>query len=191
MVGITALWLPILLSAVFVFVASAIIHMGLRYHRTDFTAVPGEDKVRAAMRDEGVGPGNYHFPYACGMGELKNPDVIAKFKEGPVGLLTVMPSGPPAMGKNLMQWFIYTVIASVLVAYVTGRTLGAPEMEHDHQERHRWTGLRAPDRGHFRLALVELIAGGRKGSSLDFIQTRRGPVQLTLMFAASLYEVKT
>jgi hypothetical protein len=125
MVGITALWLPILLSAVFVFVASAIIHMGLRYHQTDFTAVPGEDKVRAAMRDEGIGPGNYHFPFACGMGELKNPDVIAKFKEGPVGLLTVMPSGPPSMGKNLVQWFIYTVIASILIAYVTGRTLGA------------------------------------------------------------------
>jgi len=34
MVSLAALWLPILLAAVFVFIASSIIHMVLPYHKT-------------------------------------------------------------------------------------------------------------------------------------------------------------
>ena len=36
----------------------------------------------------------------------------------PVGFLTVVPSGPPGMGKNLIQWFLYSVLISLVVAYV-------------------------------------------------------------------------
>jgi hypothetical protein len=42
---------------------------------------------------------------------------------GPVGFLTVLPSGPPAMGKNLVQWFLYCVVISIFAAYLSGRTL--------------------------------------------------------------------
>ena len=36
MTGLSALWLPILLSAVLVFVASSLIHMASPWHKSDF-----------------------------------------------------------------------------------------------------------------------------------------------------------
>jgi hypothetical protein len=122
MVSITALWLPILLSAVIVFVASSIIHMFLPIHKSDYRKLPEEDKVLDALRAAGVTPGRtYHFPF-CTHKEMKSPAVVEKFKRGPVGLLTVIPSGVPAMGKFLGQWFLYCVVVSVFTAYLTGRT---------------------------------------------------------------------
>lgn len=125
MVPITDLWLPILLSAVIVFVASSIIHMVLPYHRSDYRKLPEEDKVLDALRAVGVTPGPmYHFPH-CTQKEMKSPEAVEKFKRGPVGLLTVIPSGPPAMGKYLAKWFLFCVLISVFVAYLTGRTRGS------------------------------------------------------------------
>jgi hypothetical protein len=103
MVPITALWLPILLSAVIVFVASSIIHMVLPIHKSDYRKLPEEDRVLDALRAAGVTPGPiYHFPYSTHK-EMKSPEAVERFKRGPVGLLTVIRSGPPAMGKFLGQ----------------------------------------------------------------------------------------
>ena len=57
MVSLGALWLPILLSAVFVFIVSAIIHMVLKYHNSDYRRLPNEDEVRAALRKRQPGAG--------------------------------------------------------------------------------------------------------------------------------------
>ena len=125
MVPLTALWLPILVSAVIVFVASSIIHMVLPIHKSDYRKLPEEDKVLDALRAAGVTPGRiYHFPF-CTHKDMKSPEAVARFKRGPVGLLTVIPSGPPAMGKYLTQWFLYCVLIGVFVAYLTGRTRSA------------------------------------------------------------------
>jgi hypothetical protein len=122
MVPITALWLPILLSAVIVFVASSILHMVLPIHKSDYRKLPDEDRVLDALRAAGVTPGRtYHFPFTTHQ-EMKKPEVVEKFKRGPVGLLNVIPSGPPAMGKYLGQWFVYCLVVSFFVAYLTGRT---------------------------------------------------------------------
>ncbi len=122
MVPITALWLPILLSAVIVFVASSIIHMVLPMHKSDYRKLPEEDRVLDALRAAGVTPGPmYHFPYTTRK-EMKSPEAVERFKRGPVGLLTVIPSGPPAMGKYLGQWFVYCVVIGIFDAYLTGRT---------------------------------------------------------------------
>jgi hypothetical protein len=122
MVPITALWLPIVLSAVIVFVASSIIHMVLPIHKSDYRKLPEEDRVLDALRAAGVTPGAmYHFPY-CTPKEMKSPEAVERFKRGPVGLLTVIPNGPPAMGKYLGQWFLYCLVVGVFVAYLTGRT---------------------------------------------------------------------
>jgi len=45
MVSIILLWLPILLSAVIVFVVSSILHMVLPYHRSDFSKIPKEKEA--------------------------------------------------------------------------------------------------------------------------------------------------
>jgi hypothetical protein len=122
MVSVTSLWLPILLSAVLVFAASSIIHMMLTYHRTDVAAVPGEDQAREALRQ--VPPGDYVIPYAGSPAAMKSPEWLEKMSKGPVVYMTVLPSGPPAMGKNLVQWFVYSILVSVFAAYVAGRALG-------------------------------------------------------------------
>jgi hypothetical protein len=123
MVPILALWLPILGAAVIVFVASAVIHMFLTYHRTDYGKLPNEDRLLPALRAENVSPGEYRFPWATSPKELSSPAVMEKFKRGPVGLLTIVPSGPPVMAKPLTQWFVFCLAMSVFVAYLTGRTL--------------------------------------------------------------------
>ena len=117
-----ALWLPIVLSAVIVFVASSIIHMVLPYHRSDYTPLPDEDKARAALR--GVTRGLYVIPY-CTHKNMKSPEVQEKYREGPVGLLTVFPSGPPAMPKFLGLWFVYCLVIGFFTAYLTWHTVTA------------------------------------------------------------------
>lgn len=122
MVPIHALWLPILLSAVIVFVASSIIHMALPIHKSDYRKLPDEEKVLDGLRTAGVTPGReYRFPY-CTQKEMKSPEAMEKFKRGPVGMLVIMPNGAMNMGKFLGQWFVYCVIVSIFAAYLTGRT---------------------------------------------------------------------
>jgi hypothetical protein len=127
MVALTALLLPILVSAVIVFVASSIIHMVLPFHRSDYRQLPEEEKLLAALRPAGLTPGLYHFPF-CTHKEMNSPAVQEKFKQGPVGMLTVFPSGPIAMPKFLGMWFAYCLIIGVFVAYLAGHTMapGAP-----------------------------------------------------------------
>ena len=123
MVSITALWLPILLSAVIVFVASSIIHMALPIHKSDYRKLPDEDKITDALRSSGVTPGRvYVFPY-CSMKDMKSPEVQEKFKRGPIGFITIRPSGAPAMGKFLVQWFVYCIVVSIFTACVVASTL--------------------------------------------------------------------
>jgi hypothetical protein len=122
MVPLTALWLPILLSAVIVFIASSIMHMLLPYHRSDYRQLPDEDKLLAVLRGAGLNRGLYIFPF-CTHKEMKSPAVVEKYKQGPVGMLTVFPSGPPVMPKFLGMWFVYCLVIGFFVAYLTGRTV--------------------------------------------------------------------
>ncbi len=122
MVSLTALWLPILLSAVIVFVASSVIHMVLKYHQSDYRQLPEEAKLLGALRPAGLTPGLYHFPH-CSHKEMNSPAMQEKFKQGPVGMLTVFPSSPIAMPKFLGMWFAYCLLIGFFVAYLTGRTV--------------------------------------------------------------------
>ena len=124
MVPLTSLWLPILLSAVVVFVLSSLLHMVLTYHRSDYKKLPNEEKLLDAIRNENPVRGAYFFPY-CSHKEMGSPETVEKFKKGPVGLMTVLPSGPPSMGKSLTQWFLFCVVMGIFVAYLTGRVLQA------------------------------------------------------------------
>lgn len=122
MVPLTQLWLPILLSAVIVFVASSIMHMLLPYHKSDYRQLPDEDKLLGTLRAAGLKRGMYHFPF-CTHKEMKSPAMQEKFKQGPIGHLTIFPTGPVNMGKFLGQWFVYCLVIGFFVAYLTGRTV--------------------------------------------------------------------
>ncbi len=117
MIPMTELWLPILLSAVFVFIVSSILHMVIPIHKGDFKKLPGEEKILAEMRSQGVQPGSYRFPFAETMKEMGSHEMLEKLKRGPVGILTMLPTGPCNMGKSLVLWFVYSLLVGLLVAH--------------------------------------------------------------------------
>jgi hypothetical protein len=123
-VPILSLCIPILVSAVIVFFASWLMHMLLPVHKSDFAKLPSEDEVADALRKFNIPPGDYMMPRPAGPQDMRSPEYLAKMNKGPVALLTFMKPGPPNMGANLLQWFIYLLVVGVLVAYVTGRTHG-------------------------------------------------------------------
>ncbi len=122
MVPLTALWLPILLAAVIVFIASSIMHMLLPYHRSDYHQLPDEDRLLAALRAAGLKRGVYTFPY-CTHKDMKSPAIAEKQKQGPVGMMTIFPTGPVNMPKYLATWFVYCLVIGFFTAYLTGRTV--------------------------------------------------------------------
>ena len=123
MVALSMLWLPILLSAVIVFVASSIIHMALPWHKNDYLAVPDQDKVMDALRPFGIPPGDYMLPRCATMEEMKTPEFREKLNKGPVAIMTVMPNGQWSMGRNLVLWFLYSVVVSFFAAYIASHAL--------------------------------------------------------------------
>lgn len=124
MTGLSALWLPIVLSAVIVFIVSSIIHMILPWHKGDFPRMPKEDEFRDAVRPLAIPPGDYMVPRAGSMQEMRSTAFQEKMQQGPVVMLTVMPNAMTGMGKNLAQWFIFSLVVSLFAAYIAGRALG-------------------------------------------------------------------
>lgn len=128
MTGMSVLWLPILLSAVIVFVASSIIHMLSPWHKGDYPKLSNEDQVRNALRPLNIPPGDYMMPRPENREEMRSPAFLEKFKQGPNLMMTVFPPGTMSMGRNLVMWFVYALVVGGFAAYVTGRALpyGAP-----------------------------------------------------------------
>ena len=127
MTSLLALWLPIVVSAVIVFIASSIIHMGPFWHRGDYPKVPNEDRLRDAMRPLNIPPGEYMVPRVSSSKEMQAPEFQEKLKQGPVLVMTVMPNGMMSMTSNLVQWFLYCVLVSFFAAYVASRALPGGE----------------------------------------------------------------
>lgn len=125
MVHLISLWLPILLSAVVVFIVSSIIHMFIPWHKGEYPKLANEDKVMDALRPMDLKPGDYMVPRAGSMADMKSEAFIEKMKKGPVMILTVLPNGVPSMTPNLIQWFLYSLVIGIFAAYVAGRALSA------------------------------------------------------------------
>jgi hypothetical protein len=123
MVALSQLWLPIIASAIGIFVASSLIHMVLKWHASDYNRLPNEDEVRAALRPVARAPGLYIAPHAMDHAEVKKPEVAQKFAEGPVALIAIRDPGPPAMGKPLGLWFLLALFVSLVGAYLASKML--------------------------------------------------------------------
>jgi len=123
MTALHLLWLPIVLSAVIVFVASSIIHMVSPWHKSDYPKLANEEALRAALRPLAIPPGDYMIPRPASRQDLGSPEFQNKMKEGPILMLTVVPNGPLGMGKSLGLWFLYSLVVGVFSAYVAGRAL--------------------------------------------------------------------
>jgi len=87
-VPLTSLWLPVLLSAVVVFLASSVVHMLLTYHRTDFGKLPSEAEISDSLRRFNVPPGDYIMPHCSSPAEMKTPEFKEKWQKGPRMIVT-------------------------------------------------------------------------------------------------------
>jgi hypothetical protein len=123
MVSLAQLWIPIVLSAVFVFVASSLVHMVFKWHNSDYRKLSNEDEVRAALGKARPAPGQYVIPYCTDMKEMQSPEMQKKFVDGPIAFTTVRPNGTPNMGKLLGQWFGLTLVIGILTGYLASKSL--------------------------------------------------------------------
>ena len=123
MTALASLWLPILVAAVLVFIASSAIHMFLGWHKNDYPKMPNEDKAMDALRPLAVPPGDYVVPHCSGPEEMKTPAFKEKMSKGPVLIVTVRPNGLPGMGAYLVQWFVFCVVVSIFAGYVASSAL--------------------------------------------------------------------
>jgi len=121
MVSLVDLWLPILLSAVLVFLASSVIHMALRWHSKDFKKFAAEDAVMDALRPFNLAPGDYAAPIPDNMAHMGSPEFKAKQTRGPSFALTILDN--TSIGRNLVKWFVYCIVVGLFTAYVASITL--------------------------------------------------------------------
>ena len=127
MVTIGSLWLAVLISAVLVWIASAVVWTVLPHHKKDYAVTPDEEAARQAL--SGISAGTYSIPHATSMESFKDPEFITKMIEGPVGFLTIVSNGTPAMGKKLAMSFGFYIFVGFTVAYLASRSL-APGAEY-------------------------------------------------------------
>lgn len=123
MTSLAALWLPILLSAVFVFIVSSIIHMTPLWHKNDYPMVPNQDQVMSGLRSLAIPPGDYVLPRATDIKEMRTPEFKEKFKTGPVVFMTILDKPSMSMARPLTLWFIYILVTNFLAAYVASCAL--------------------------------------------------------------------
>ena len=130
-IGIHSLWLPILLSSVAVFILSSILHMFTPWHKSDYSKIENQDKVMDAFRSMNLPAGDYAVPMPSSPQDMKSPEFTERMMKGPLAVFTLRPGQPMSMSKNLIQWFLYSVVVGIFVAYVTGRiyTHGAPYLQ--------------------------------------------------------------
>lgn len=124
---LTQLWAPILLSAVFVFIASAISWTVLPFHNKEWKGLPNADGVRDAIKAGGgwEAGGLFMFPFPSDPKQRRSPEFMAKFAAGPSGMVTMMKCGPFNMGKTMVLSLLSNLVVSFFVAYVAWHALGA------------------------------------------------------------------
>lgn len=123
MKALLALWLPVLVSTGFVFVLSSLIHMVFKWHAAEYGRLENEDAVRDALRAGNNAPGTYVLPHCGDMKAMAGEALQRKYREGPVGHVTLMPHEPPAIGRSLLQWVLLSLAISALVALLAGTYL--------------------------------------------------------------------
>jgi hypothetical protein len=128
--AIESLWLPILASAVAVFVVSSLVHMVLPWHKNDYPRLANEDAVMDALRPLGIPPGEYFVPRPSSRDALRSPEFLERVNRGPVFILNMMPSGMMPMGKSLAQWFVFLLVVSFFAGHIAFRAITPPAAHH-------------------------------------------------------------
>lgn len=119
------LWLPILVATIAVFIVSSLIWTVIGWHNSDWKELPDEDSAWDVLK--GVPQGQYSLPYARDGKAKQDPEWQAKAKEGPAAMITIWDGDTTKMGKQLTQWFVYILVITVILAYVTSKLVHSGE----------------------------------------------------------------
>lgn len=118
------LWLPIVVAAVLVFIASSLIHMVFKWHNSDYRKLANEDDVQAVMRTGAPARGMYTIPHCTDMKAMQDEAMQKKLNDGPVVFMTVMRNGPPRMGAALGLWFLLNLAIAAIAGAVALHAFG-------------------------------------------------------------------
>ena len=130
-ISLLDLWLAILLSGLFCWIASSLVHMLIKYHNADYKELSNEDEVSAALSAGALPPALYTMPYCSDMKEMGEEPMLSKYADGPVAIITILPNEMPPIGKLLGQQILFFLIGSALIAYLACLSLlsGADEIQ--------------------------------------------------------------
>ncbi|MGH7461215.1 MAG: hypothetical protein ACREMA_09335 [Longimicrobiales bacterium] len=121
MVTLAELWLPILLSAILVFLAAGLMWMAMPHHKTDWPSAPNGERVQEIMR--GVTPGQYVYPRMMSAEERKDAEAQKRYSESS-GFIIVREPGM-SMGKPMALSVLSYLFVSLMVAYIASHALPA------------------------------------------------------------------
>lgn len=110
-----SLWLAVILSGAAVWIASALGWMLVGHHGRDWDRLPEEPKVLDTLRNLGIPPGSYGFPYMASHKEANTPEGREKWAKGPLGTIRIW--GPTNMGKNMALTALLFLVVSGLIGF--------------------------------------------------------------------------
>ncbi len=115
---LAGLWIPIVVSAVAVFVASFVAWVLVGHHATDWKSLPEEEATIEHLQKSGIGPGQYLFPGRRPKSTNDNEETRQqRMNSGPWGTVNIW-ARQPSMGRNLLQSFVFYLVTSFFVAYL-------------------------------------------------------------------------
>lgn len=111
------LWLPILVSAVAVWVASALAWTALGHHKKDMQELTpqAEEELKQVLSRHGVTPGVYGYPNFNSF-KGKSKEEVAAMMTRPMGILRVWRG--MGMAGPMVFGFVWSLIIGVLIAYI-------------------------------------------------------------------------
>jgi hypothetical protein len=114
-----------IVGGVVIFVWGAVSHMLLPLGEAGIKAIPNEEPVLAALRENIKEPAVYLFPGSDPSGEA-TAEFMQKWERGPSGFLVCHPEGLPGMSVRLLGIELLTNIAAALIAaFLISRSLGS------------------------------------------------------------------
>lgn len=120
---IAKLWLPMLLSAVAVWLWALLACTILALHKKDWKPLPNDDAFANALRPLNLLPGVYCFPYFKDFKHFNDPAFQARWNAGPNGIIHVWRASQN-MGATMLLSFLVYLVASFFIAYAGYAAMG-------------------------------------------------------------------
>ncbi len=119
---LTALWLPIIIISVVLFVASFVAWVILPHHFGDWKKLEKEQEFMDAVSGLNLPPGNYMYPMTHAKAEQNSDEFRERYMKGPRGVLSTWEV--PNMGVNLGLTLVFFLVTTAIIAYITYAALG-------------------------------------------------------------------